>query len=100
MGFWVGSLWGDKLKGIIVPRELYVVLWAVVLAGVGVWAWRTNRRWPLITAVVFAAIHFYTQWFERLGANPAAVLLGGALLVGIGFGLKTALGSMPARAVS
>lgn len=97
MGFWIGSLWGDKLRGISVPRELYVVLWAVVLAGVGVWAWRTNRRWPLVTAVVFAAIHFYTQWFERLGANPAAVLLGGAILVGIGFGLKTALTSMPAR---
>ncbi|HEY8565987.1 MAG TPA: hypothetical protein VIL65_10840 [Beijerinckiaceae bacterium] len=97
MGFWIASLWGDKLSGITVPRGLYVVLWAVVLAAVGTWAWRTNRRWPLITAVVFAAIHFYTQWFERLGANPAAVLLGGAILVGIGFGLKTALTSMPAR---
>jgi len=30
---------------------------------------------------VFAAIHFYTQWFERLGATPLSVLIGGVLVL-------------------
>jgi len=30
---------------------------------------------------VFAGIHFYTQWFERLGATPLSVLLGGLAML-------------------
>ena len=47
---------------------------------------------------MFAAIHFYTQGFERLGATPSAVLLAGLIMIGIGLGLKLALTSMPPRA--
>ena len=32
---------------------------------------------------VFAGIHFYTQWFEHLGATPGSVLLAGVLLLGL-----------------
>jgi len=80
-----------------VPRDVFTVLWAVALAGAAVWAWRANRRWPLITATVFAAIHFYTQWFERLGAEPVGVLVAGLLTIAIGFALKSLLAGMPQR---
>jgi hypothetical protein len=95
LGFWVGSLWGDRSGALAMPRSVFTVMWAVALAGAAVWAWRGNRRWPLITATVFAAIHFYTQWFERLGANPGAVLMAGLVAIGIGLGLKMALTAMP-----
>ncbi|HEX3416791.1 MAG TPA: hypothetical protein VHT21_10375, partial [Stellaceae bacterium] len=46
------------------------VAWAIGIIAVGAWAAHTNRRWVVTTAAVFGAIEFYTQWFERLGAEP------------------------------
>ena len=98
-GFWIGSLWGDRLsllRGIDrstwsgpppVPSELFVVLWAIVLVGAGVWAARVNRRWVVNLVAIFGGIHFYTQWFERLGATPGSMLTGGLLLLGVGAAL-------------
>ena len=34
------------------------------------------------------AIHFYTQWFEHLGATPGTVLVAGLLAMGIALGLR------------
>ena len=104
-GFWIGSLWGDRLllfrslsgeavKGaaraaytVVIPDWVFGALWAVALIGVGVWGAMVNRRWVVNVAAVFAAIHFYTQWFERLGATPLAILLGGLILLGVAIGL-------------
>jgi iron complex transport system permease protein len=36
---------------------------------------------------VFAAIDFYTQWFERLGLEPISVVIGGLLMLGLALGL-------------
>ena len=46
-----------------------------------VWAMRAGRPWLVNTVAVFGAIHFYTQWFERLGATPVSVLIAGVLLL-------------------
>jgi hypothetical protein len=97
LGFWIGSLWGDTIGTTHVSRDIFTILWALALAGAAVWAWRTNRRWPLITATVFGAIHFYTQWFERLGADPAGVLVAGLIAIAVGFALKSVLAGMPQR---
>jgi iron complex transport system permease protein len=97
-GFWIGSLWGDRLLLLklliygnqpaaaaalsmraVVPPMVFIVGWALALAGVAAWAVKANRRWVVNLAAVFAAIHFYTQWFERLGATPLSVLIGGVL---------------------
>lgn len=88
-GFWIGSLWGDSSEqlGIHVDETVYVVLWAAALIAIGVWAARANRRWVVNIAAIFGAIHFYTQWFERLGANPISVLLAGILALGFALGL-------------
>lgn len=84
-GFWIGSLWGDRLRflsadtlsGARVPAIVFSVGWALALVGVGIWAARANRPWVLNLAAVFGAIHFYTQWFEKLGATPLSVLVAG-----------------------
>jgi iron complex transport system permease protein len=105
-GFWIGSLWGDHsllIRSVLrhdpsvltdfstspelVPPMAFIIGWAVVLLGVGIWAVRENRRWVVNIAAVFAAIHFYTQWFERLGLEPVSVLVGGLLMLALALGL-------------
>jgi len=103
-GFWIGSLWGDRLRllqsfggdaagsaatAAVIPSWVFGALWALALIGVGIWGALVNRRWVVNVAAVFAAIHFYTQWFERLGATPLAILLGGLIMLGVAFGLWT-----------
>ena len=104
----MGSLWGDYparswLRGedyygsadretwretaLYVPDYVLIAVWAVLIIGVGVWAGRANRRWVVTTAAVFGAIHLYTQWFERLGANPVAVIVAGLMTVAIAVAL-------------
>jgi iron complex transport system permease protein len=94
-GFWIGSLWGDRLEQIsgmigrtkenvlTIPRLYFVVGWALALIAFAVWAMRNDRRWVVNVCAVFGAIHFYTQFFERLGPNPLAILLGGISALGI-----------------
>jgi iron complex transport system permease protein len=106
-GFWVGSLWGDypgeswrhaeiygsgtssqdreawRAATLHLPDYVFVVTWAVLIVGIGVWAARVNRRWVVNLAAVFGAIHVYTQWFERLGADPFSVILAGISVVAI-----------------
>ena len=102
-GFWIGSLWGDypgetwaqgedyrlwsnreawRRAHLHIPETAFIVGWAIVIVAVGVWAARTNRRWVVTTAAVFGAIEFYTQWFERLGAEPWAIIVAGLTIVG------------------
>ena len=91
-GFWCGSLFGDSPgKGwlwqadstppVHLPDLVFVIAWAIGLIGVGFWAARANRRFVVNLAAVFFAIDFYTQWFERLGAKPLSITLGGLLVI-------------------
>ena len=99
-GFWIGSLWGDHLllvrmllnhdpsiltdytaRSLMVPPMAFIVGWAVALVAVAAWAVKAGRRWVVNLAAVFGTIHFYTQWFERLGATPGSVLIGGVLVL-------------------
>jgi iron complex transport system permease protein len=102
-GFWVGSLWGDRpgeswafgdrepwaarqaweKAALHVPDWVFTVAWIGLAIGVGIWAARANRRWVVTTAATFAAINFYTQWFERLGAEPWAIIFAGLIVVAI-----------------
>jgi hypothetical protein len=119
-GFWIGSLWGDPLlllrlltagdprlvtsptlRDVIVPAEVFIVGWAVALLAVAAWAVKANRRWVVNIAAVFGAIHFYTQWFERLGATPVSVLVGGVLVLAfavVAWKLNRKAEAMPAAA--
>lgn len=105
-GFLVGSLWGDRLLRLrslinndpsilneygvrMISPLMFSIGWAVALVAAGVWAVKVNRRWVVNIVAVFAALHFYTQWFEKLGATPISVLLAGLLLLGFALGLWT-----------
>jgi iron complex transport system permease protein len=105
-GFWIGSLWGDRLEwlrsfrdpgiiddytahGEVIPRLWFVIAWALVLLATGIWAVRANRRWVVTIVAIFGAIHFYTQWFERLGATPASVLIAGLITLAAAIGIWT-----------
>lgn len=103
-GFWVGSLWGERLghtlgHGPIGP-VWFAVLWAVALLAAGVWAWRRNQRWVLNTVAVFAAIDLYTQWFENLQASPATVLAAGLMALAIAPLLRFANARMKSSAAA
>ncbi len=89
-GFWIGSLWGDRSRdgAVLIPDWVFALVWAAALLAAGMWAWRRNERWLLNVVAVFFAIHFYTQWFERLGAEPKTVLVGGLLALGFALGLR------------
>lgn len=95
-GLWVGSLWGDQGTGI--SATVFALVWAVALIAFAIWAWQKNRRWPLNVAAVFGGIHFYTQWFENLGASPGTVLVAGLLALGFAIGLKAINTKMKATA--
>src|SRR4051812_35648616 len=96
-GFWVGSLWGDMLgKGYrdwsghgsaTLPDWVFGLAWAAALFMTGTWAARENRRWVVNLVAVFGAIHFYTQYFERLGGSPGTILLAGLGAIGIALAL-------------
>ncbi len=83
VGFWVGSLWGSRSPLGQIPDYVFAILWAGGLLGTAIWAGRVGRLWVVNAAITFGAIHFYTQFFARLGANPLSLLLGGVLLVAI-----------------
>jgi hypothetical protein len=106
-GFWIGSLWGDRLRlyryltqndvmggpsftarGAVIPDYAFSIAWALALIAVGYWGVKSGRRWVVNIAAIFGGIHFYTQWFERLGANPLSVLLAGIILIAVAFALR------------
>jgi hypothetical protein len=106
-GFWIGSLWGDRLllprailsgdpsvlkdftaRATYIPASVFSIGWALALIGVAIWGVKENRRWVVNLAAIFGAIHFYTQWFARLGANPLSVLLAGLLMLAIALALR------------
>jgi iron complex transport system permease protein len=97
-GFWVGSLFGDSPGALWrtsggaaarhdIPAYAFAIAWAIALLIALYWGARNGRRFLVNVAATFAGIHFYTQWFERLGATPLTVIAGGAvaILLGIGF---------------
>jgi hypothetical protein len=100
LGFWVGSLFGDRLQvgGFEweVTAPMFAVAWALALLGTGLWGWWAGRRWLINLCAVFGAIHFLTQWLERLGAAPGSVLVAGLLALGFALALR-ALNSDAAR---
>jgi len=84
LAFWVGSLWGDRSAANPKSSEIvFSIVWALALVAVGTWAATRDKRWVVNTVAVFSAIHFYTQWFEHLGANPGSLVMAGVLALGI-----------------
>lgn len=92
-GFWLGSVDGSS-RGSGLTEVGYAIVWALILLAVGVWAWRTRRRWLLNCVAVFSGLHFYTQWFERLDMTPESVLLAGLIALAVAVALHVANGRL------
>ena len=80
LGFWIGSLGGDIW---LESPHTFSIAWALAIFGIGFWAWKENRVWLINVLGVFGSIHFYTQWFQTLGAEPLSLFLGGVIAIGI-----------------
>ncbi|WP_439576056.1 hypothetical protein [Phreatobacter sp.] len=98
LGFWIGTLWGDRLTWLSdqfdpsrywlsVPAVVFSLVWAAALVATGLWAARANRPWVLNVVAVFGAIHFYTQWFAKLGPNPFSVMIAGLITLALAIGI-------------
>lgn len=100
-GFWIASLWGDPalmrvreavdhaLWSARAEVRAFAVIWALALLAAGIFAWKRDRRWLVSIVAVFAAIDFYTQWFEWLGATPSSVLIAGLAALVLAVALKS-----------
>jgi len=90
LGFWIGSLWGERLDSgeVIISDSTFAIIWAVALIATAIWAWKNNLRWVLNTVAIFGGIHFYTQWFEHLGSSPTTVLIAGLLALAFAIGIR------------
>lgn len=85
LGFWVGSLWGSASPIGTVPDWVFSIVWAIGLLSTLVWGAKVGRLFVVNAAVSFGTIHFYTQWFEFLGANPLSLFIGGVAAVGLAY---------------
>ncbi len=116
LAFWIGSLWGDRFADDQPPEIIYhengtvddaaYQAWEERLFTLPDWAFVAGwaafaivlalaaRRGGLVSvsAIVFLAINFYTQYFERLGASSETLLVAGLTLVGLAVGLAQFLG--------
>lgn len=112
--FLVGSIWGDVVGSHLfgpkrgdfdewgpywdavqayrdtlphISEGIYAIVWALLLAGLIVWAAMSNKRGMFNAAMTFAGIHAYTQMFESFYDEPLAYVIGGLAAVPLAFGL-------------
>ncbi|MDP4007656.1 MAG: hypothetical protein Q8P68_00525 [Candidatus Peregrinibacteria bacterium] len=129
VAFWAGSLLGDTVGrinyeamaeadydklatayntllpswfggAVIYSPNFFAIAWAVAIILIGIWAVRKNSAFVLNVVTVFAALHFYTQWFERFGTESWSLLTAGGVAVLIAFGLSFINEDRPARVTS
>ena len=73
-----------QAQAIDIPDQVFTLGWAAFLIAMIVKARRGGFLSTL--SIVFLSIHFYTQYFELLGANPGSLVVGGVILVGLAVG--------------
>lgn len=112
----VGSLWGDwvgetlwrnawrkengwdwqamnearevwQTNAIFISEYVFTIAWALALATTIAWAAFANHRGLFNTAMTFAGIHAYTQFFESFGDEPWAWAIGGITAIPAAWGL-------------
>lgn len=81
-----------------IPEIAFVIGWALLILGTAAWAALTARRSVLNAAATFGAIHFYTQWFERLEAAPEGIIGAGIIAILAAWGMVRANAWLEARA--
>ncbi len=89
--FWLASLSGPLAgleTGKVLSSQSYALIWAILMALAGLWAWRNQQR-AIVNAVAgLGTLHFYSQWFTVMDAEPWSLLLAGLLALGFAIGIK------------
>ncbi len=102
--FLVGSLWGDVigqsfrgydeaaaptagLPSLEISADVFSLVWALALLAMLGYATYRHRRGLFNAALTFAALHAYTQLFERFGDAPLAFVVGGLAAVPLAWGM-------------
>lgn len=70
-----------------ISENVYSVLWAIALLIMIIWAAHRNSRGLFNTAMTFAAIHAYTQFFESFADEALAYVIGGLAAIPLAWGL-------------
>ncbi|WP_342078091.1 hypothetical protein [Yoonia sp. SS1-5] len=76
-----------RASTLVIHEHVYSVIWAVLLAGLSIWAAMTNRPGMFYTTMTFAGIYAYTQTFENFYDEPLAYVIGGLVAIPLAFGL-------------
>lgn len=76
-----------KEHALTISADVYTAAWAVVILAMGAWGAIAARRAVLNIALVFGAIHFYTQFFERFAREPLDFLITGVIAILAAWGL-------------
>jgi uncharacterized membrane protein (UPF0136 family) len=76
LGFWVGSLWGERsLNDAMYSPQVFAFAWAMICVASLMWGVWRNKRAVVNLSGIFLAINFYTQWWERLIRSPQELLI-------------------------
>jgi hypothetical protein len=78
---WQSAIQTFRSNALAISADTFAAVWALGILGVGAWAALKARRAVLNIAVTFGAIHFYTQYFERLKATPRVIILAGIIAI-------------------
>lgn len=78
---WRAAVEAFEAQALVIPADIFAAVWAIGILAVGAWGAWTARRAVLNISVTFGAIHFYTQYFERLEATPGTFILAGIIAI-------------------
>jgi hypothetical protein len=78
---WRTAVDAFEAHALAIPADAFAAVWALGILAVGAWGAVTGRREVLNIAVTFGAIHFYTQYFERLETTPGAIAIAGVIAI-------------------
>jgi len=73
-------------RALIIPRWVFAILWAGLLAAGAFWAAHRGRRGLFNATLTFGAIHAYTQAFESFAQEPLAYVIGGLAAIPLAWG--------------
>ncbi len=76
-----------EATALVIPANVFALVWAILLTAVAIWAAFTNRRGMFNGALTFAGIHAYTQFFENFGSQPLAWVIGGFAAIPLAWGV-------------
>ncbi len=89
--FLFASLRGSNVgvTDIKISDTVLSVVWALAIFLCGAWGAKEGRRFVVNTCAVFGSIHFYIQWFLRLGASPGSLLGSGVVALFLIYALRS-----------